>query len=197
MSMTCRSCSSSGTWCRLREAGPSPAASCRRRARRSIRRPPASLQEETGLDDIFLEQLYTFGAVDRDPRERVVTVAYYALVNLAGHACAGQHRRPQCRLVLPSTTFPIWPLTTGRFWTSPCSGCGAKSAISRSALNCCPRNSRSASSNTSTRSFSTARSTSGTFAKGAEHGDPQGNERDRNRRRPSRGHDSSVSTRSL
>ena len=42
--------------------------------------------EETGLHDIFLEQLYTFGAVDRDPRERVVTVAYYALVNLAGHA---------------------------------------------------------------------------------------------------------------
>jgi 8-oxo-dGTP diphosphatase len=44
------------------------------------------LREETGLQDIFLEQLYTFGAVDRDPRERVVTVAYYALVNLAGHA---------------------------------------------------------------------------------------------------------------
>ncbi len=43
------------------------------------------LQEETGLRDIFVEQLYTFGAVDRDPRERVITVAYYALVNLAGH----------------------------------------------------------------------------------------------------------------
>lgn len=43
------------------------------------------LQEETGLRDIFLEQLYTFSAVDRDPRERVVTVAYYALVNLEGH----------------------------------------------------------------------------------------------------------------
>ncbi len=43
------------------------------------------LQEETGLKDIFLEQLYTFGDLDRDPRERVVTVAYYALVKLAGH----------------------------------------------------------------------------------------------------------------
>lgn len=43
------------------------------------------LQEETGLERIFLEQLYTFGALDRDPRERVVTVAYYALVNLEGH----------------------------------------------------------------------------------------------------------------
>ncbi len=43
------------------------------------------LEEETGLKDIYLEQLYTFGEVTRDPRERVVTVAYYALVNLAGH----------------------------------------------------------------------------------------------------------------
>lgn len=40
------------------------------------------LQEETGVDHVFLEQLYTFGDLDRDPRERVVTVAYYALVNL-------------------------------------------------------------------------------------------------------------------
>jgi len=43
------------------------------------------LQEETGLKDIFLEQLFTFGELERDPRERVVTVAYYALVNLEGH----------------------------------------------------------------------------------------------------------------
>lgn len=43
------------------------------------------LEEETGLRDLFLEQLYTFGAVDRDPRERVVSVAYYALVNLVDH----------------------------------------------------------------------------------------------------------------
>jgi 8-oxo-dGTP diphosphatase len=44
------------------------------------------LAEETGIRNVFLEQLYTFGDVDRDPRERVVTVAYYALVNLQGHA---------------------------------------------------------------------------------------------------------------
>ena len=43
------------------------------------------LEEETGLRNIFLEQLYTFGAVDRDPRERVISVAYYALVNLRDH----------------------------------------------------------------------------------------------------------------
>jgi 8-oxo-dGTP diphosphatase len=44
------------------------------------------LEEETGLRDVFLEQLYTFSAVDRDPRERVVSVAHYALVNLRDHS---------------------------------------------------------------------------------------------------------------
>jgi len=43
------------------------------------------LHEETGIEKVFLEQLYTFGEVERDPRERVVTVAYYALVNLSEH----------------------------------------------------------------------------------------------------------------
>src|SRR5689334_3988519 len=43
------------------------------------------LAEETGLEKVFLEQLYTFGAIDRDLRERVVSVAYYALVKLSDH----------------------------------------------------------------------------------------------------------------
>jgi 8-oxo-dGTP diphosphatase len=43
------------------------------------------LREETGLEDVFLEQLYTFSEVDRDPRERIVSVAYYALVRLHDH----------------------------------------------------------------------------------------------------------------
>lgn len=38
------------------------------------------LEEETGVSDVYLEQLYTFGEPDRDPRERVITVAYYALI---------------------------------------------------------------------------------------------------------------------
>lgn len=40
------------------------------------------LKEETGVSGVYLEQLYTFGQPGRDPRERVVTVAYYALVPL-------------------------------------------------------------------------------------------------------------------
>lgn len=39
------------------------------------------LCEEAGIDNIFLEQLYTFGEPDRDPRDRTVSVAYYALIN--------------------------------------------------------------------------------------------------------------------
>ena len=49
------------------------------------------LAEETGVDDpdIYLEQLYTFGNPGRDPRTRVITVAYFALIssdNLQLHA---------------------------------------------------------------------------------------------------------------
>ncbi len=38
------------------------------------------LAEETGVKDVYTEQLYTFGDVDRDPRMRVITVGYFALV---------------------------------------------------------------------------------------------------------------------
>jgi 8-oxo-dGTP diphosphatase len=38
------------------------------------------LEEETGVRDVYIEQLYTFGKPDRDPRTRVITVAYFALL---------------------------------------------------------------------------------------------------------------------
>ncbi len=38
------------------------------------------LREETGLDDVYLEQFHVFSTVSRDPRERVVTVAFIAMV---------------------------------------------------------------------------------------------------------------------
>ena len=41
------------------------------------------LAEETGIGEVFLEQLYTFGEPGRDPRGRVITVAYYALAKLS------------------------------------------------------------------------------------------------------------------
>ncbi|CAN5465116.1 NUDIX domain-containing protein [soil metagenome] len=39
------------------------------------------LAEETNVSDVYLEQLYTFGEPDRDPRTRVITVAYFALLS--------------------------------------------------------------------------------------------------------------------
>lgn len=41
------------------------------------------LQEKTGVQDVYLEQLYTFGDPGRDPRTRVITVVYFALLDSA------------------------------------------------------------------------------------------------------------------
>lgn len=43
------------------------------------------LFEETGLENVFMEQLYTFSDPDRDPRGHIVTVAYFALVKLSDY----------------------------------------------------------------------------------------------------------------
>lgn len=43
------------------------------------------LTERTGLKDLFLEQVHTFGALTRHPSGRVITTAYYALINIHDH----------------------------------------------------------------------------------------------------------------
>lgn len=40
------------------------------------------LEEETGVKGVFVEQLYTFGSLNRDPRGRVVSIGYFSLINL-------------------------------------------------------------------------------------------------------------------
>ena len=42
------------------------------------------LYELTGLSNIYMEQYYTFGEVDRHPKGRVISVAYYAMLRLGG-----------------------------------------------------------------------------------------------------------------
>lgn len=43
------------------------------------------LKQRTGLSDVFLEQVHTFSAINRHPAGRVVTVAYYSLINIKHH----------------------------------------------------------------------------------------------------------------
>ncbi|HEA22253.1 hypothetical protein LCGC14_2382060 [marine sediment metagenome] len=43
------------------------------------------LQHLTGLNNVYMEQLYTFSKVDRDPADRTLSVAYYALIDIAQH----------------------------------------------------------------------------------------------------------------
>ena len=59
------------------------------------------LQEETGLTRIWLEQLYTFGEPGRDPRERVISVAYFALVK------AGEQRLQATTDAAEAAWFPV------------------------------------------------------------------------------------------
>lgn len=40
------------------------------------------LQQLTGLSDVYMEQLYTFGELDRDPGARIISVAYFALIKI-------------------------------------------------------------------------------------------------------------------
>lgn len=41
------------------------------------------LKEETGLKDVIVRQLYTYTDIDRDPRERVISIAHYALARIS------------------------------------------------------------------------------------------------------------------
>jgi hypothetical protein len=41
-----------------------------------------TVQRLTGLGNIYLEQVYTFGTIDRVPTERVITTCYYALIQV-------------------------------------------------------------------------------------------------------------------
>ena len=49
------------------------------------------LKDRTGLDDVYLEQVQTFGEVNRHPAGRVITIAYYSLVDTRHHQLKLSH----------------------------------------------------------------------------------------------------------
>ncbi|MDH3378313.1 MAG: NUDIX domain-containing protein [Gammaproteobacteria bacterium] len=51
-----------------------------------------TLTQQTGLKDVYLEQLYTFGCPDRHPERRLITVAYYALAPVERTVDAQRHK---------------------------------------------------------------------------------------------------------
>lgn len=61
------------------------------------------LRTKAGVEEVFIEQLYTFGDLLRDPRSRVIAVAYFALVDAAlfQKVCAQNGHRAVGRLVVP------------------------------------------------------------------------------------------------
>lgn len=67
------------------------------------------LAEKARMSDAYVEQLYTFGAVDRDPRMRIISVAYFALLP-ADRFAAALKTAPE--LALAELTVP-WPGETG------------------------------------------------------------------------------------
>ena len=49
------------------------------------------LNERTGMDDVFLEQVQAFGGIDRHPSGRVITIAYYSLIDIKHHKMQLSH----------------------------------------------------------------------------------------------------------
>jgi 8-oxo-dGTP diphosphatase len=47
------------------------------------------LREETGVENVFMEQLQAFSGINRDPRERVITIAFYALIKQSDYQVIG------------------------------------------------------------------------------------------------------------
>ncbi len=62
------------------------------------------LKERTGLDNVYLEQVYTFGDIGRHPAGRVITTAYYSLVNVKNHQLILSHNELHWHPVQDITT---------------------------------------------------------------------------------------------
>jgi 8-oxo-dGTP diphosphatase len=85
------------------------------------------LRDRTGLDNVYLEQVHTFGEVNRHPAGRVVTTAYFSLVNIKDH---------QLKL---SDHNLHWPSIINAFWIPACTSCRKRLMNILLYSICCPR----------------------------------------------------------
>lgn len=103
------------------------------------------LMEETGMVAGYMEQFHAFTDPDRDPRERVITIAYYALCNIQEVKGGDDAAKAQWFSIdeIPQLAFDHDCILLFR-------RC-ARDFISDPSANCCPRNSQRKNSNCSTR----------------------------------------------
>lgn len=98
------------------------------------------LEQLTGLRGVYLEQVRTFGAVNRHPLGRVITIAYFSLIKVSDFALT---RRRRSRSLPIGTAFPMWVnwlSTTMKSWIFACNACNEKCAMHPSDLNCFLKN---------------------------------------------------------
>ena len=143
-------------------AGRCPVGGCPR-TKRSRPPPLARCAPTTGLAPNYLEQLYTFGDVDRSPEERVVSVVYWALVQ-SDEAAAGDGRRRERALGSRPTPCPSSRSTTTASSSTRSGACARRSSTPSSPTRSSARRSRSPSCARSTRSCCSAASTRPTSA---------------------------------
>ena len=69
--------------------------------------PSVNCGEETGLSDVQLTQLETFGSPERDPRGRVITVAYYGTIDATQARLVAGSDATECRWFLTAKLPPL------------------------------------------------------------------------------------------
>lgn len=115
------------------------------------------LKEETGLEGAYIRQFHTFSAPQRDPRERVITIAYYALVKM--QEVKGGDDASDARWFALDEVPPLAFSTMTRFSVRRKRRCANRFISSRWGLNCCRRSSPSSNCKTSMRPSSICVST--------------------------------------
>lgn len=117
------------------------------------------LQEETGLKGAYIRQFHTFTAPQRDPRERVITIAYYALVKMQ-EVKGGDDAADARWFALDEV--PQLAFDHDQILRKAEQHCASRFILNPWALNCCQKSSPSRNCRTSMRRYWMSASTGAT-----------------------------------